>query len=381
MLTRLEIDGFKSLRDFELELEPFTVLVGPNGAGKSNILEALGLISRLGEHRPEEALKLGRGRASDQFWRHGEESAQEMRVVLEAIEPDRNEEAEWATRQRYAIQLTRSGVGASERVRFEKSARLIPAEGDRWLKEHIEWHKLSPHWPENSVHDAYEFLPAFRALHLNAAHLREASERIDTGELASDASNLPSVLASLPETTLGDIRAELVNLIPGLSGFRIVEHDESYQVELQTLDGDVVPARLASDGTLRMLALLTAVLGERARDSLICIEEPENGIYPGRLRRLIDLLREATAWEGWHQDTSQRLPPQVIVTTHSPVFLTALREHPQALRYVDVVRRDRCRVTRARALATGEPYEPGRRVSVREIEAVLAGIWPNESDR
>jgi predicted ATPase len=123
------------------------------------------------------------------------------------------------------------------------------------------------------------------------------------------------------------------------------------------------------------------VLGERARDSLICIEEPENGIYPGRLRRLIDLLRDATAWTGWHQDSSERLPPQVIVTTHSPVFLTALREHPQALRYVDVVRRDRCRVTRARALATGEQHEPGRRVSLREIEAVLAGIWPNESDR
>lgn len=88
MLTRLEIDGFKSLRDFEIDLEPLTVLVGPNGAGNSNILEALGLISRLGEHRPEEALKLGRGRASDQFWRHGEESAREMSLMLEAIEPD-----------------------------------------------------------------------------------------------------------------------------------------------------------------------------------------------------------------------------------------------------------------------------------------------------
>lgn len=382
MLTRLEIDGFKSLRDFEIDLEPLTVLVGPNGAGKSNILEALGLISRLGEHRPEEALKLGRGRASDQFWRHGEESAQAISLVLESLEPDWDGDVVWASRYRYQIQLMRSGVGASERVKLEKSLRLISPLEDSWLKVHDEWH-VKTRWPEEwlGAEEVHEFFPSFRTLQLNAAHLREASERIDTGELASDASNLPSVLASLPETTLGDVRAELVNLIPGLSGFRIVEHDESYQVELQTLDGDVVPARLASDGTLRMLALLTAVLGERARDSLICIEEPENGIYPGRLRRLIDLLREATAWTGWHQDASERLPPQVIVTTHSPVFLTALREHPQALRYVDVVRRDRCRVTRARALATGEPHEPGRRVSLREIEAVLAGIWPNESDR
>lgn len=384
MLTRLEIDGFKSLRDFEIDLEPLTVLVGPNGAGKSNILEALGLISRLGKHyRPEEALKLGRGRASDQFWRHGEERAQSMSLVLETLDPDGSEDSVWAIRNRYQIQLTRSGVGASERVEAEKSARLIPAANDPWLAAHSDWHKKTD-WPKDwpsFMMDELSFFPWFKVLHLNAAHLREASERIDTGELASDASNLPSVLASLPETTLGDIRAELVNLIPGLSGFRIVEHDESYQVELQTLDGEVVPARLASDGTLRMLALLTAVLGERARDSLICIEEPENGIYPGRLRRLIDLLREATAWTQYHQDSSERPPPQVIVTTHSPVFLTALREHPQLLRYVDVVRRDRCRVTRARSLATGEQHEPGRRVSVREIEAVLAGIWRNESDR
>ncbi len=383
MLTRLEIDGFKSLRDFEIDLEPLTVLVGPNGAGKSNILEALGLISRLGEHRPpEEALKLGRGRASDQFWRHGEESAQSMKLVLETLDPDWDGERSWACRHRYQIQLTRSGIGASERVKVEKSRRLIPAEGDRWLKEHSEWHDQT-YGPEHSLFGGQvrETFPRFSALQLNAAHLREASERIDTGELASDASNLPSVLASLSESTLGDIRAELVNLIPGLSGFRIVEHDENYQIELQTLDGDIVPARLASDGTLRILALLTAVLGERARDPLICIEEPENGIYPGRLRRLIDLLREATAWAGWHRDTSQRLPPQVIVTTHSPVFLTALREHQQHLRYVDVVRRDRCRVTRARALATAENHDPMRTVSLREIETVLAGIWPNESDR
>jgi predicted ATPase len=383
MLTRLEIDGFKSLRDFEIDLEPLTVLVGPNGAGKSNILEALGLVSRLGEHRPEEALKLGRGRASDQFWRHGEESAQRIGVVLDSLDPDWNGDVERASRQRYQIQLTRSGVGASERVRLEKSVRFIAAEGDRWFKAHSEWHTLIHRWREDSsvLHQVQEVLPTFRALQLNAAHLRESSERIDTGELASDASNLPSVLASLSETTLGDINAELVNLIPGLAGFHIVEHDESYQIELQTIDGDVVPARLASDGTLRMLALLTAVLGEQAWDSLICIEEPENGIYPGRLRRLIDLLREATAWTGWHGGARERPPPQVIVTTHSPVFLAALREQPQSLRYVDVVRRDRCRVTRARALATGEQHEPGRYVSLREIEAVLAGIWPNESDR
>ncbi len=47
MITRLEVDGFKSLRGFAVVLEPFTVFIGPNGAGKSNTLEALALLSRL----------------------------------------------------------------------------------------------------------------------------------------------------------------------------------------------------------------------------------------------------------------------------------------------------------------------------------------------
>ncbi len=51
MLTRLEVDGFKSLRDFSIDLEPLTVLLGPNDAGKSNILEALALSSRLAHAR------------------------------------------------------------------------------------------------------------------------------------------------------------------------------------------------------------------------------------------------------------------------------------------------------------------------------------------
>ncbi len=41
MLTRLEIERFRSLRSVRLELEPLTVLVGPNGSGKTALLDAL----------------------------------------------------------------------------------------------------------------------------------------------------------------------------------------------------------------------------------------------------------------------------------------------------------------------------------------------------
>jgi predicted ATP-dependent endonuclease of OLD family len=49
MLTQIEIDGFKTFKDFKVELAPFQVIVGPNGSGKSNLFDALQLLSRLAE--------------------------------------------------------------------------------------------------------------------------------------------------------------------------------------------------------------------------------------------------------------------------------------------------------------------------------------------
>lgn len=47
MITRIEIDGYKSFDGFALDLSPFTVLVGANASGKSNLLEAVDLLGQL----------------------------------------------------------------------------------------------------------------------------------------------------------------------------------------------------------------------------------------------------------------------------------------------------------------------------------------------
>lgn len=47
MLTRIEIDGFKSFRNFSMDFKPFTYIVGSNGSGKSNLLSAISLLSCL----------------------------------------------------------------------------------------------------------------------------------------------------------------------------------------------------------------------------------------------------------------------------------------------------------------------------------------------
>ena len=47
MITRIEIDGYKSFDGFALDLPPFAVLVGANASGKSNLLEAVDLLGHL----------------------------------------------------------------------------------------------------------------------------------------------------------------------------------------------------------------------------------------------------------------------------------------------------------------------------------------------
>jgi predicted ATPase len=121
------------------------------------------------------------------------------------------------------------------------------------------------------------------------------------------------------------------------------------------------------------------------RPPVLCVEEPENGIYPARFRALLDLLREATTrsheeqtrehYERIKRDKNQgslfvldnQLPTQILLTTHSPVALAALRSRPEHLRFVDMVRRNGERVTRARTVGkTGRTS-----VSPREIDTLL----------
>ncbi|MCL6613544.1 MAG: AAA family ATPase [Firmicutes bacterium] len=47
MLRRVFVDGYKSLKNVELKVQPLTVVIGPNASGKSNLFDALRLLSRI----------------------------------------------------------------------------------------------------------------------------------------------------------------------------------------------------------------------------------------------------------------------------------------------------------------------------------------------
>ena len=73
MITRIEIDGFKSFKDFKMDFTPLTVIAGSNASGKSNLFDALQLLSRLAEVDLRTAFGEQRGDASELFLKYDDD--------------------------------------------------------------------------------------------------------------------------------------------------------------------------------------------------------------------------------------------------------------------------------------------------------------------
>jgi predicted ATPase len=97
--------------------------------------------------------------------------------------------------------------------------------------------------------------------------------------------------------------------MPSIEGID-VDVNEYGEVELRLKENGVsMPARILSEGTLRILGLL-ALAGAKEQPSLIGFEEPENGIHPRRIRLVADLLKTRVSLGR----------TQYIITTHSPLL-------------------------------------------------------------
>ncbi len=120
-----------------------------------------------------------------------------------------------------------------------------------------------------------ETLSSIRFLEINPRAARNANDRFEDSVLKPDASNLAAVLANLKEETaeelrpdgvLSDISADLSSLIPSVRRLEIRNdpNQRQYSFSLE-FSGDIIfSSRVISDGTLRLLALLT-VLNDPAR--------------------------------------------------------------------------------------------------------------------
>jgi predicted ATPase len=161
------------------------------------------------------------------------------------------------------------------------------------------------------------FIAGWYLSYLSADNTRGVPEAGPQERLSMTGDNLPNVVQYLKEgheERLDMILHKLAQRVP-----RLEKVDASVMPDgrllLQVKDAPFekpVMAKFASDGTLKMLAYLT-LLHDPEPPQLIGIEEPENQLHP---RLLPELAEECRAASG---------ASQLMVTTHSPFFVNALR--------------------------------------------------------
>ena len=382
MITRIEIDGFKTFEGFSLDLQPFTAIVGSNGSGKSNLFDALRFLSLLAQHDIRTAMQGLRGEPEELFRRTQSRVSECMSFAVEVLLGRQGIDAFGtsyetpAQRLRYELKLgVMTNADGSPRaiVVREESCSPIKRKNDRaayLLGARLSYNaRVAPFIKMNVDDEAIEIrqdgrqkhgrpvklslkeasrtalstittaefphlyalrdvLSAVRFLEINPRAARNTNDRFDDPMLKPDASNLAAALAHLkektanelrPEGVLSDIAADLASLIPSVRGI-VVRNDQNqrqYSFSVEFGDDLVFSSRVISDGTLRLLALLT-ILNDPARKGTLCFEEPENGVHEGHVPMLVDLLRASA-------DISGDKSFQILINTHSPKVMSNLK--------------------------------------------------------
>ncbi|MFM5945461.1 MAG: AAA family ATPase, partial [Dolichospermum sp.] len=157
--------------------------------------------------------------------------------------------------------------------------------------------------------------------------------------LENDCSNIAGVLAVLTDDKKTEIENTLSEYLKDLPEGDIKKvwaekvgrfgYDAMLYCQEEWKSGEIIEidARSMSDGTLRFLAILTALL-TRPEGSQIVIEEIDNGLHPSRAALLVKILKEI----------GSKRNIDILLTTHNPALLDAFG--PEIVPFVVVAHRD-----------------------------------------
>jgi len=371
LVHSITLKNLLSFRDASLEMGPLNVLIGPNACGKSNLIGAISLLQAAPRDLME-PIRTGGG-IREWAWKGIGPIGQDLHLECLLIAPylglpmpsdidlpppsippppSSGIKPTEAIHARYLLRLS-SGLGqdilvAEERLENEPTggqagtyiyAKMEYGEGsinialpdskrlernETGIRGSILAERRDPYQYPEITHYArrFERIKLYRTWNMG----RGAGPRLPQApDLANDflnenADNLVHVLNRMDKDgSIDKVTAYLRRfynrfdrLIPSLEGGTV----QLFVREKDLLDP--VPATRLSDGTLRLLYLLS-ILCNRKAPPLVCIEEPELGMHPDALPLIAEALVAA----------SEQM--QLIVTTHSEVLIDALSDRPEAV--------------------------------------------------
>ena len=174
---------------------------------------------------------------------------------------------------------------------------------------------------------ARQELAQWMFLQLEPKALRQPTEKSESGHgLLPDGRRLANVVNDLKNEDPYNMKVigRMVNkFMPNLVAVDVIDDKENmrYVLRMQDKNGRWYSSRVLSEGTLRVLALCVLAVDNR-HQSLLCFEEPENGVHPQRVAKMAELVRELSADFSLEHPTLR----QAIVNTHSPLFVQAVDE-------------------------------------------------------
>ncbi|RYX84399.1 ATP-binding protein, partial [bacterium] len=168
---------------------------------------------------------------------------------------------------------------------------------------------------------AKEEIRNWKFLQLNPEDLRQPSSYLSKDYLTHTGQNLAATvhrIKSYDPLLLKDITRKLNSLLPGITNVDVLDDQVGKQfiIQIRNQDGREFTSRVLSEGTLRLLTLCV-FLYDPLYTGLICFEEPENGVHPGRMKLTAELLNSLAT----NFDDSKEEIRQVIVNTHSPILV------------------------------------------------------------
>lgn len=369
MLRKIEFFNWKSFKASALHIDQLTILIGTNASGKSNALDALEFLSRVASST-DISVALG-GDANTEAIRGDSEwasylrgSSFSLRVTLGTDDPKTDFEyhisvtthsghaeleGESLTRIRYQGNNARrlrlfwtdtpdsDFPGIIARLYNTKAGTKRPLRRNLSILSQLEVDPNIRSEIYKGVETVSRDLRGIFLLDPNPSAMRNFSRLSES--LNKDGSNVAGVLMALPDAEREEIQKTLTNLAAKLPEKDIkrvwAEYVGRHQSdamlycveEWQEGHEFDVDARGMSDGTLRFIAVIGALL-LRPEGSTVVVEEIDNGLHPSRA---LLLLRAISA-------IAERRNVDLLITTHNVALLDSIP--PSLIRSVSVATRD-----------------------------------------
>ena len=341
-LESIKLKNFKTFQDAELKNIPrLCVLVGANGTGKSTLLSVFGFLKdALTEDIPVALTRLGGSRGFQEARSRNAEGP--IEIELKFREKDNSPLITYTLAidemdgrpivKREVLKYRRGSKGQPWHFLDFKNGQgtAVTNEPDK-VKNESELMRedqtlKSPDTLAIKGLAQFKKFPAAMALgdlisnwHISDFHIQRARPEQEAGyaeHLSKEGENLALVTEFLYKrhrNVFDEIIKHLKQRVPGITNVDAKTTEEG-RVLLRFQDGafaDPFLARHVSDGTIKMFAYLVLLYDPRSHP-LLCVEEPENQLYPRLLTELAEEFRQYAHRGG-----------QVFISTHSPDFLNA----------------------------------------------------------